>query len=436
MALVSSFEAELQSFRPVLSRRSFANLVTILTGWVLTKQRTITRMMVAAEVAGTRHHSIFHRLFSQARWSLDRLGLILLGRVVRYLPPGAVLLSLDDTLAHKRGRKMYGVGMHHDPLLSGQGKVVTTWGHNWVVLAVIIRFARWPKRVFSFPILCRLYLNKKSAAKWKVPYRTHGELALEMIHILCKHDKSRRFHVIADSAYGGQNLLQQLPDNCDLTTGLHLDARLYEARPPRRPGQMGRPRHRGQRLPNPKQMLAGQRKHLKMNLYGRRQDIEVADTVAYLYDTPDRPLRIVAVEPLQKGCRQRAFYSTCIEATAEEVLTWYAQRWSLEVTFHDVKQYLGFEDLPGRTRRAVERTAPIALLLYGLIVQWYVEYAADRDTLPLLPWYRSKQEPSFCDMLLALRRESLDETLFSNGTEPLHPSKVKKTLTHLLQIAA
>src|SRR4026207_2068904 len=127
MALVSSFDFELQPLRAAMSPRSFRTLVPILPGWVLSGRRCITRMMVAANVVGTRHHSTFHRFFSAAHWSLDNLGLIVFQRILRYVEE-TILLSLDDTLAHKRGRKMYGVGMHHDPLLSGQGKVVTSWG--------------------------------------------------------------------------------------------------------------------------------------------------------------------------------------------------------------------------------------------------------------------------------------------------------------------
>jgi hypothetical protein len=43
----------------------------------------------------------------------------------------------------------------------------------------------------------------------------------------------------------------------------------------------------------------------------------------------------VAVEPLTGGRPQQAFYSTASEATAEEILSWYAARWSLEVVQPD-----------------------------------------------------------------------------------------------------
>lgn len=435
MTLVSSFEVQLQGFAGAFSNRSFRHLITIVTGWVLCRRRAVTQMLVAAGVVGAIHHSIFHRFFSAARWSLDRLGLIVFGMIEPYLS-STCLLSLDDTLAHKRGRKMYGTGMHHDPLLSGQGQVITTWGHKWVVLAVIVQFPVWPERVFSLPILVRLYVNKKSAAKWKTPYRTQNELALEMIHLLCKTHKNRHFHVVADTAYGRQHVLLKLPANCDLTSGLRMDAQLHEAPPTEYTCRPGRPRVRGPRVPSPELMLQKGKRRLKMNLYGRKQDLEFAETTAYLHRVPNRPLKIVAVEPLQAGCKQRAFFSTCQAATAEQVLGWYAQRWSLEVTFHDAKQYLGFEDPPGWTRRAVERTAPLAMLLYSLIVLWYVSYAAHRKEWPRLPWYRSKQTASFQDMLTTLRRQSLEEAFLTLTLEPLTTSKFKKTLHYLVSIAA
>ncbi|MBU0638018.1 MAG: transposase, partial [Planctomycetes bacterium] len=75
--------------------------------------------------------------------------------------------------------------------------------------------------------------------------------------------------------------------------------------------------------------------------------------------------------PLSGGRPMQAFHSTCHEATAEQVLTWYARRWSIEETFHDAKGHLGFEEPQGWTRKAVERTAPTAMLLYSLIVLWF-----------------------------------------------------------------
>ena len=51
--------------------------------------------------------------------------------------------------------------------------------------------------------------------------------------------KTGVFHVVGDSAYGGQSVLAHLPENCDLTSRLDLDARLYDPPPVRKPEPTG-----------------------------------------------------------------------------------------------------------------------------------------------------------------------------------------------------
>jgi hypothetical protein len=104
-------------------------------------------------VAGKRHHAAFHRLFASARWSLDALGLELFRLVEPLLDEDTIFLALDDTLARKRGLKVFGVGMHHDPNLSSRGMAIMNWGHSRVVLGVVVRLPFWPERAMCLPIL-------------------------------------------------------------------------------------------------------------------------------------------------------------------------------------------------------------------------------------------------------------------------------------------
>lgn len=435
MDLVTSFVAHLQPLSVVMTAPSFANLVTVLTGWTFASRRTVTGMLVAAGAVGSKHHSAFHRLFASARWSLDGLGLIVFGLIEPHLE-GTVLLAVDDTLARKRGLKIFGVGMHHDPLLSTRKKAVLNWGHSWIVLGVIVRFPLWPQRAFCLPILFRLYLNQHQAQQHRRVYRTRPELAVEMLHLLCRMRKQRRFHLVGDSAYGGQSVLNQLPQNCDLTSRLLLTARLYEAPPERKPRTNGRPRKRGDRLPSPEQMLTGRAVRQTLSIYGRRDQVRLVDRVAYVYSAPERALRIVAVEPLTGGRTRQAFYSTCFEATALEVLTWYALRWSIEVAFHDSKGSLGFEEPQGWTRRAAERTAPVAMLLYSLIVLWFVSEGHLHHKTANRPWYRSKPHASFADMLATLRRQSVREVVLASGLSGPGSRKLLNTLENAVTLAA
>ena len=434
MNLVTSFVFLLQEFNVVMNAKTLANFTILTAGWIFAHRHTVTGMIVAAGVAGVKHHSAFHRIFATARWSLDAAGLAVFRLIEPFLREEMVLVGIDDTLARKRGLKIFGVGMHHDPLLSSRGHKVTNWALNWVVLGVIVRFPLWPDRPFCLPILFRLYLNEKAAAKWRRKQRTRPELAVEMLRVLCHHRKNRRFHVVGDSTYGGQSVLAHLPDNCDLTSRLLLNARLYDT-PPAATGKRGRPRKRGSKLPTPEQMLQQRVSRQELTIYGRRQKMRVCDAQAHVFAVPDRPLRVVAVEALSGGRGQEAFYSTCHTATAIEVLTWYSWRWSIEQTFHDSKQHLGFEEPQGWSRRAVQRTAPMAMLLYSLIVLWFVEYGHSAYRPIMRPWYLTKKHASFADILVTLRRASAHEQISTLGLSGSGSKKINQIVEHLTQLA-
>lgn len=435
MFLVSSFAVVLQELAIVMTAPSFQNFVTVLTGWIFARRHTVTGMLTAAGVAGKRHHAAFHRVFAQAQWSLDALGLSVFRILEPLLDKDPIFVALDDTLARKRGKKTFGVGMHHDPLLSSRGKTVTNWGHSWVVLGVVVRFPLWPERVFCLPILFRLYLNKQAAERERRAYRSRPELAVALLRVLCEHRQNRRFHALADSAYGGQSVLCHLPSNCDLTSHLVLNARLYALPAPRRPGSKGRPRKRGEALPTPAEMLRQRARRMTLDLYGRHDRVRMAETTACVHAAPDRLLRVVVIEPLVGGRPTQAFYSTHHAAAALEVLTWYAQRWSIEVAFHDSKMHLGFEEPQGWTRRAVERTAPVAMLLYSLIVKWFATDGHRHYRPPVTTWY-VKPRASFGDMLGTLRRLSLREQIFAWGLHGPGSQKIQQTLENMLSLAA
>ena len=142
------------------------------------------------------------------------------------------------------------------------------------------------------------------------------------------------------------------------------------------------------------------------------------------------------VEPLTGGRKPQAFYSTRHDASAEQVIAWYAQRWSIEVAFHDSKQHLGFEEPQGWSRRAVERTAPVAMLLYSLVLLWFAQ-GGHRDYQPLkCPWYASRAEASFADMLATLRRQTVRQKVLSLALCGPGSRKVRQLLENTLATAA
>ena len=112
MELVPGFVQLLQPLASTMTTPTFDSLITVLTGWVFSRRRTVTQMILAAGSSADKHYSSYHRMFSAAIWSLDGLGLALFKLIHPFLGE-VVMLGLDDTLARKRGLKMFGCGMHY-----------------------------------------------------------------------------------------------------------------------------------------------------------------------------------------------------------------------------------------------------------------------------------------------------------------------------------
>jgi hypothetical protein len=76
------------------------------------------------------------------------------------------------------------------------------------------------------------------------------------------------------------------------------------------------------------------------------------------------------------------------------------------------------EDPANRLPKAVERTAPLALIIYSLVVVWFHRAGHEALRFPIRPWYPRKEEPSFADLLTTLRRVSYEEK--TEGLLPKH----------------
>jgi hypothetical protein len=454
MPLVSSFGDLALSFSSVFTSPSFANFLTILNGWVFCLgRRTVTGLIVAAGAFEEKHFSCFHRFFSRAVWNLDPLGRIILELTLRFVPKAEVaLFVVDDTLGRKTGRHIWGAGMHHDPLRSTPSRPVFSFGHSWVVLAVIVPLPFVSHRRFAIPILFRLYRKKskkrppgrpkgeKKSTGNATPreYRTRPELAEEMLSIVAEWLNGRRFRVVGDSEYSGKSVSRKLPETADLVGRMPMNAALYGEPPAPTPGQMGRPRKKGERLMNPAE-LAKSRKvrwtKVRVDIYGKSARVWFKSVDALWYNSAGTQLlRIVVVRDPSRKRRDDCYFTTDLSMTPVGIIETIAKRWSLEVTFRDAKQSLGFEEPQSRTQKAVERTAPMAFVLYGMTVLWHAEHgeALREKWFVKRPWYRKKRGPSFADMLATLRQASWVEASFLDPAE--RPGSEKTIPKRLLQL--
>jgi hypothetical protein len=423
------FASVLALYVTCFQARSYPTFQWLVLGWVQCQERrTLTAVALASGAVGARHLSVFHRFFARAAWSLDAVGQVVFQQAVRWLPvEQPVYLLGDDTLARKSGKCVSLASMHHDPLLSTARKPFFSFGHVWVVLAVWVPLPMRRGRGFALPLLVRLYTGAKRGGRADAPSRpttakrrqvaetahatrdrrTKLELLREMVGVVAAWAPDRSFYLAVDSAYAGRVLLEQRPPNVQVVSRLRLDAALWAPAPKRRPGQKGRPRRRGARLPTPQQ-VAARCPHwhaLTVAIYGRTVTTQVRTMRALWYAAlRGQPVQIVLVRDPTGKRRDEAFFCTDLAADARFILEAYARRWCLEVTFHDAKQFLGFAEPQCQTPRAVQRTAPFAFVVYDLVLLWFAEHAAARrPAWPVRPWYRHKTAPSFVDMLTALR---------------------------------
>jgi hypothetical protein len=117
-------------------------------------------------------------------------------------------------------------------------------------------------------------------------------------------------------------------------TRLRLDAALYEPAPPRRPGQRGRPRIKGERLPN-LSVVAEEAKTVWKpttiaNWYGSgERTVEVSSRTAVWYSTGlfAVPVRWVLIRDPEGEFKTRALLCTDLDADPEEILSWFVMRW-------------------------------------------------------------------------------------------------------------
>lgn len=454
--LVDSFTQLLWTFKSCFTQPSFRSFWCLSCAWILCSgRRSLTRIIQAAQLGRYKHYCSFHRFFSQARWNLDDLG----HGVFRLLLPfcSQVLVgAVDDTLARKSGRHIWGAGMHHDPLRSTQARPFFAFGHNWVVFSLHLSFPFAPQKIWAFPLLVRLYRkrnknqmapgrggkreHKQTGGASAKEYRTRPQLALEMIRIVAAWAAPRGLIIVGDSEYAGGSISRYLPANTTLISRMTMDAALYEP-PPSSASGRGRPRKKGRRLPSPRQMAKDRRRRwtqAKVFLYGRTVKVWYQTLDALWYSSAGQKLlRIVVVRDPRGRRRDDCFFSTDCTLHAEKILETFAWRWPLEVCFRGVKQFLGFEDPQNRVSSATHRTAPLIFYVYDLVVLWYAQVGhrlAKAAQISRL-WYRQKSSVSFEDTLRTLRHASWQQKIFRDPALDKHTRKILEPLIEWAKVA-
>jgi hypothetical protein len=276
------------------------------------------------------------------------------------------------------------------------------------MLAIVVRVP-FSSRPWALPVFFRLYRNKKECEAKEEPYRKKTELAREMLDVLIRWADKREVHVTMDSAYCNNSVLRNLPATVVVFGAMRPDA-VLTAEPIHSPGAKGRRRLRGAPLPKPQALARDADRRWQtcnVRLYGKDQAVRYKAIRAQWYRACGAQLLHVIVVRVDQGAIPfRVFFCTNPDLAVSRILEGYALRWSIEVTFRDLKQLLGFADSSARKREAVERTAPFVGYIFTVVVIWFWDAAHQTPiaTPPLRPWYTNKRGLCFADVLRAAQR--------------------------------
>lgn len=460
-------------FRSAFSAPTFENFVMLTTGWILCfRHHTITQAIrFGRDFGRAKHHSVFYRFFSRAKWTAGKVGKILLRMVLKSLPGPEIYLIVDDTLCSKSGPQVWGAGMHHDARRStymrgvrGKRKTILTYGHCWVVVSVWIPFPWNPLRGLAIPVRWQLYRQKKRCPK--EDYRKRTEIARELLlQILEELPPEYEPIVLGDREYCCKTVIPAVQGKATFIGTMPMNAAFYDL-PPKRKPRRGRPRKKGKRLSSPQELADDDSipwEEVTVTMYRKNVTFLAKRQVGLWYHvTRGKSGQMLVTRDPKGRIRDGAYFCTDPELDVPEIACAFARRWAQEIMHRDVKQHLGLEDpqngwwrrphgekrkkRPGpqaherKGARAVQRTVTIPLVAYALVVLHYLQVGSPAATiaevLARAPWYRHKKEPSFADMLGTAKKAIWATRFSANPTDHVDLEKTAAALPDWLLAAA
>ena len=432
----------LAPFEALFTRPTWSNLLVLLAGTILAPgRRTVT---AALSILGRREatgFTNFHRVLNRNRWSSRATAQHLLHLLLRaFVPSGPVIVGIDETIERRWGPKIKARGIYRDPVRSSRGHFVKASGLRWISVMLLAPIP-WAGRVWALPFLTALAPSEGFAQEQGRRHKTLTDWARQLLLLLVRWLPERRLIAVADSSYAAIELLAALGGRLTMVTRLRLDARLFDPPPPRRPGTKGRPRVAGARQPTLVERLADPttrwRRVTVAGWYGRTErSIELISGTALWYHPGKRvPVRWLLVRDVAGEFEPQGFLCTDQHADPLAVLRWFVRRWSVEVTFAEVRRHLGVETQRQWSDLAIARTTPALLGLFSLVTLWTEEHLDGRLLPRRAVWY-PKPQPTFSDALAAVRYRLWTSAAFSTLPDHAEAAKIPRGLLECLTQAA
>lgn len=412
----------LSAFQPYLSAPAFSKAVLLICGVIMTPgRRTVASALRAVGRDQESTFGKYHRLLSRDRWSPLLLSKVLLFMLLcAFVGPDRPLeLVVDETLERRQGRKLAYKAWYRDPVRSTGAQTVTTPAIRWLCLCVLVTVP-WSQRKWALPFCTVPCCSEKNCQDRRRLFRGSVGLVVDLlIKVRQWLGQERPIRLIGDGGFSQMELVEFCRSaRIEQIGRLRLDAALHDEPAPQPQGKRGRKPLKGERQPSLKQRLADPNTEWRtvevIGYGGEPQSIEVITGVSLWYVSGHAPvpLRWVLVKGKGDADRGAAFFSTDQDATPEQIVGCYAQRWNIEVFFEEVRAWLGFETQRGWSNQTSGRTTPCLFGIFSLIVLFGKQLFPDQIPVRQSAWY-AKEDATFHDVLCAVR-----EHLWLHNSKP------------------
>jgi DDE superfamily endonuclease len=429
--------AILAPFASLFSVPVFRHVQILVAGALMTRGRhTVTNALRLMGLADCSRFQCYHRVLNRAKWNPRHAAKILLRLLVTTLvplvPKGEIVFGIDETLERRRGKKIKAKGIYRDAARSSKSFFVKSSGLRWISLML---FAWIPsaKRIWALPFLTVLAPSERYNKEHRRRHKTIVDWARQMACQLRRWLPGRTIILVGDDTYSVLNFLDRcnrMKEPITVVTRLRLDAALYEPPPERKPGQNGRPRIVGARVPKLEALAKDEKVQWRTIIVPRwysqeNREVEVI-SASCLWRNPGQtpvPIRYVLIRDPKGKFDTQALLCTNLSAEPVQILAWFVQRWQMEETFQEVRTHLGVETQRQWTDLAIARTTPALMGLFSLVtIAAHRLEALDKLTLADAAWYH-KESVTFSDAIAAVRREIWHHRLF--GMSPSHTDMTK-----------
>jgi DDE superfamily endonuclease len=439
LLLSSDLVSLLQNFAPLFDARVWSYAQLLLVGAILAPgKRTVTSVLRIMGLSSEKRFQNYHRVLNRAHWNSRTASQILLGLLIRtFAPSGPILVGLDDTIERRWGKKIQARGIYRDPVRSSRSHFVKTSGLRWLSLMLLAEIP-WAGRVWALPFLTLLAPSERYDQKRQRRHKTLPDWGRQMVLQLRRWLPDRPLVLVVDSGYAALEFLGGLANRrqaITCLTRLRLDAQLYAPAPPRYPGQIGRPRRKGKRLPSLRQRITDRRTRWQSitvpHWYGvgpRTIQVATGTAVWYRVALPVVPLRWVLIRDPQQQFRTQALLCTDQEVTPAQIVQWFVLRWQLETTYAEVRAHVGVESQRQWSDLAIARTTPCLLALFSLVTLLANDLHQQRKlSLRSSAWY-CKPQLTFSDTIAAVRQQFWSNPPFTRSSKKRDQIKIPRLL--------